>query len=208
MYRRIAVVASLAVVAAMFVGSSTASAQTAGGCVFTGLAGDLIDDEYGPTGIPSAHHDFTHDSELHDFEFGSYDYSGFATCGGVFDGTVVTPSQDNAFITSNGRYENIVCGTGWALDPDGSNTVVTVQGPTAAIEVTDVGYEIPFVGGNGPLHIGTGLPSTAPAHTGTIGGRYTGSGAVHIQPRSPGNCATEGGDVNAFDVAGSFSIVD
>ena len=206
MFRRIAVISSLAVIAAMFVGSSTASAAAgdAGVCVFTGLAGNLTDSQNGTAGIPSAQKDFG-DGSLHDVETGTYQYGGPAFCAGRFNGATVNPTSaaPNATITSNGQYHNVVCGTGYASDPTGANTVVTDGTNT----ITGVGYEIPFIAGNGPLHIGTGLPSTNPfdAPSTTISGGYVGSGAVHIQPRSPANCVTT--DTPAFDVTGGFVAV-
>ena len=202
MLRRIGVLASLAVVATMFAGISSAQAAVgdAGVCVFTGLAGNLVDSENGAAGIPSAQKDFQSDMDLADIERGTYNYGGPATCAGVFNGIPVVPALNNTNITSNGNYQNIVCGTGWAQDIGGANTVA--DGPGAA-DITNVGYEIPFLAGTGPLFIGTPFVSTAPDTLGTpLGGTYAGLGVVHIQPVSPDNCVTT--DTNEFSVAGAF----
>jgi hypothetical protein len=208
MYRRIAVVASLAVVAAMFVGSSTASAQSAGGCVFTGLAGNLVDDQNGSAGLPSIQKDLTDPAyaspeDPQDYEHGTYSYAGPATCAGVFNGQTVAPGANNATISSEGFYDNALCGTGYALDPAGTGTTIASTDSSGnPISVTGVGYEIQFAGGHGPLFIGTNAESRDPEHDGLITGDYSGNGVVQIRPKG-GNCGTT--DVNAFDVAGSFT---
>ena len=207
MYRRIAMLASLAAVAAMCAGSLTATAAPgdAATCVFEGAAGELVDEENGPAGIPSALHDFSTDGELHDFEHGSYAYEGPATCAGKFGNLVLVPSVNNATIASYGEYDNVVCGTGWVIDADGSDTEVFIpelQPDPAFPVVSGVGYESPFVAGAGPLHIGTGEESTDPEHDGPITGGWIGSGAVDIEFR--GNCVTT--SVNQFDISGSFAI--
>lgn len=217
MYRRIAVLASLAVVGAMFVGSTTANAavgDAAGACVFTGLAGNLTDDVNGAEGIDSIRDDIsdiaTNPLTVADIEHGTYDYSGPAFCAGKFGTATILPNADgspNANISSKGEYHNVLCGTGYASDATGDETTIT-SGTTV---VEDVGYEIPFVAGNGPLHIGTGLDSTNPFdEAGTqITGAYAGTGAVHITPDDDldlndggDNCATV--DTNEFQVAGAF----
>jgi hypothetical protein len=212
MYRRMAVLASLAVMATMFVGSSTASAASGDtfACVFTGVAGNLVDNQNGAAGIPSIQKDLTNPAyqtaaDPRDIEVGTYNYSGEATCAGTINGLTLTSAPNNADIVSAGVYNNELCGTGWALD-DGqpSQTTVTadvVTPPGGRTTADNIGYEIRFLGGNGPLEIGDKAASGAPNHTGSISSDYTGSGAVHIQPKG-GNCANS--DVNAFDVSGSF----
>ena len=202
MLRRIGVLASLAVVAVMFAGVASAQAAVgdAGVCVFTGLAGNLVDDgPNGAEGISSAQEDFAQGG-LQDIETGSYHYTGPATCAGVFNSTPVVPALNNTTITSDGNYQNIVCGTGWANDIGGDGTVA--DGPGAA-DIANVGYEIPFLAGTGPLFIGAPFTSTAPNTQGqSLGGNYVGLGVVHIQPVSPDNCVTT--DTNEFSVAGAF----
>jgi hypothetical protein len=236
MYRRIAVLASLAVVAAMFVGSSTANAShetgNGGVCVFTGLAGGLspqIESIQSDIGNPPDPID-----AITSIERGSYQFGGDATCAGRVGPRVFAPnptvSLTNARITSNGFYDNILCGTGFAHDHTGANTNVAVTSgvvvdtstvpPTvnpngSGPAITGVGYEIPFVAGNGALLIGLPAPlnNLSAAVTGTgahhphpgVSGGYVGAGYVHIQPRAPGNCVTT--DVSAFDVAGAFVAV-
>ena len=222
MLRRIGVLTSLAVVAVMFAGVSSAQAQTAGVCVFTGLSGQLT------PGIEDA----SADDGVIDIERGSYNFTSGgttpdvpATCAGVFDGT---PQVDQVDITSNGFYDNIVCGTGWAHDLDGSGTTVTGLTTGISIGPNEAGYEIPFVAGNGPLLIGgptatvdasellpadpgrgshstaTGLDAT---HAG-VSSSFTGVGFVHITPDSAqgDNCVASTGDAetDAFEVAGFF----
>jgi hypothetical protein len=221
MYRRIAVVASLAVLAAMFVGSSTASASHATGnggvCVFTGLAGGLnppIQNALEDLGVP----DNIDVLGALDIERGSYNFSGGATCVGKVGTKVFAPIPDpqpddplnglqNVTITSNGFYDNIICGTGFAHDQPGTNTNVTrtsglmvdvgtvpptIETSGTGPTITGVGYEILFVAGNGPLLIGLPAPlnNLSAAVTGTgahhahpgVSGGYVGAGAVHITP--------------------------
>jgi hypothetical protein len=207
MYRRMAVLASLAVMATMFVGSSTASAAEVA-CVFTGVAGNLVDNQNGAAGIPSIQKDLTNPAyqtaaDPRDIEVGTYNYSGAATCAGTVNGQTLTAAANNATITSAGVYNNELCGTGWALD-DGqpSQTSVTASvTPSGTATAVNIGYEIRFVAGNGQLEIGDKAASGAPNHTGSIASDWTGTGAVHIQPKG-GNCGNS--DVNAFDVSGSF----
>ena len=167
MLRRIGVLASLAVVAAMFAGVPSAQAQTtAGVCVFTGLAGGL-------TPIPN----ITADVGTPDIERGTYSFStaggGTAACAGVFAGApdVVTTEDGTLGIDSDGYYDNIYCGTGWAHDLNGSDTTVRVRATT----LNTVGYEIPFVAGVGPLIIGPDdAPATAAASELITAGDHTG----------------------------------
>jgi hypothetical protein len=229
MYRRIAVLASLAVMAAMFVGSSTANAALGDGgvCVFDGLAGGLT------PAIQDTVNDVTGGNPL-SIERGGYTFNGDATCVGTVGGTVFAPTAgpDNVDLSSVGNYDNIVCGTGTAHDHDGDLTSVTaVSGTGVGASIRNVGYEIPFVGGNGPLLIGlgtnisgavhdlgavTGHEGPAHAHAPTSG-NFAGVGAVHITPgdrRDPvapadsDNCIADNGDgdggTNTFEVAGAF----
>jgi hypothetical protein len=203
MYRRIAVLASLAVVAAMFVGSSTASASDRAGesftCVFDGLAGGLspqiesIQDDIGSPPNPIG---------ALDIERGSYGFGGNAICGGKVGSTVFAPIPNptptnptaglqNVTIRSNGFYDNIICSTGMAHDQTGAATFVTVTSPGLVVDVgtippeigatppgpiTDIGYEIPFVGGNGPLLIGM------PSPLNNLSAAGAGSGGHHPHP--------------------------
>jgi hypothetical protein len=214
--------------ATMFAGISTASAQTAGVCVFNGLAGTLT------PSIPNA----LNDPGLIDVEQGSFTYTGNgATCAGVFNGS---PQVDqNVAINSAGFYDNLICGTGFAHDLDGAST--TVRGSTG-LDASGTGYEIPFVGGVGPLLIGgvdnavaTALGSSSvakaagmPDHAGVTGadgghgaaaGPYSGLGVVQITPGAAGasadeNCITPAGagggdgDTDAFQVKGFFVATD
>jgi len=214
MLRRIAVLASLAVVGAMFVGGTTANAAVgdAGVCVFTGLAGGLT------PGIQ----DISNDPGLIDVEQGNYTFATtggtaqVATCAGVFGGA---PQVQNVSITSNGKYDNILCGTGFAHDLSGANTHVTAPG----IDITNAGYEIPFVAGVGPLVIGPG-PSLAGLVTGVLPkdpvdadnhahpaktSDWLGAGLVQITPGTSvglgqDNCVSNDGRTDAFQVKGFF----
>jgi len=201
--------------ATMFAGISTASAQTAGVCVFEGLAGQLSPP------ITNALSDLSPD-----FEQGTYKYEGdTAVCAGVFDGAPQAATGVN--ITSNGYYDNIICGTGLAHDVDGDGTTVDNG---AGISVTGAGYQIPFVGGVGPLLIGpAGAPDLAkvlgaPNHTegidpqdeqhAAVSGNYTGAGLVQITPGSDAdvgpqrdNCITRPGDLPGNDGnTGTFQV--
>ena len=220
MLRRIGVLASLAVMATMFAGVQSASAQTAGVCVFEGLAGTLT------PAIPNALADLSLDVEQ-----GEYVYTGnTAVCAGVFDGAPQVAT--NVSINSEGYYDNLLCGTGTAHDADGDKTTVSGNG----IDVTGAGYQIPFIGGVGPLLIG---PSGAPniggllpgggAHSDAtdpdpqdmahapVSGDYTGLGVVQITPGQGlptpdrDNCITPAGippggdgDTDSFEVKGFF----
>jgi hypothetical protein len=200
MLRRIGVLASLAVVAAMFAGTSSASAAAgdAGVCVFTGVSGTLT------PSIPGIQADIsdiaTNPLTVVDIEQGGYNFQGTnVLCAGVFNGTPVTP-LDPVTLTSAGDYANILCGTGWASDLDGSGTTLASPGIGT---VSNVGYQIPFVAGNGPLVIGAGVSTAPPTLGDPITGDYVGAGAVHITPQNlPGGCSTQA--VTQFDVAGGF----
>jgi hypothetical protein len=159
MLRRIGVLTSLAVGAAMFAGVSSAQAADAGVCVFDGLAGNLEnEDPLTSEGIPPASVDATDANGPLDIEQGTYNFSSsggaLAQCAGVFKTSTVVFPPTNVTITSAGFYDNIVCGTGTAHDLDGSGTTVTSAVPP--ISITGAGYEIPFSGGVGPLLIGPG----------------------------------------------------
>ena len=218
MLRRIGVLASLAVVAAMFAGVSTAQAQvppTAGVCIFTGLSGQL------QPGIENAVPDVN--DLLVDVERGTYNFGGSGTCAGLLNGVPTTGSFP---ITSAGSYDNIVCGTGFAHDLDGSGTTLAALGVDAN---NPAGYEIPFVAGNGPLLIGpedkpalagatdvlggvTGVEGTHPADgkagTGTsslhgdVRSNYVGAGAVNIIPGTNGPLSGQPPNENCTEPAG------
>ena len=210
MYRRISALASLAVLAMLAFGG--ASAQAALGdeltCQFDGLSGTLIadDDTLGP-GLPNWQADLATGSP-DDREYGGYTFSGEGRCTGVVNGTPIPPSSTpNATIESVGRYENILCGTGWARDRSATGTWVDIHSTSANPDVPagEVGYVVQFTGGNGVLQIGP--PESA--------GDYVGEGFVNIVPRdlvtNPighpyGNCATH--NVTEFEVTGAFTAAD
>jgi len=167
MLRCIGVLASLAVVAAMLAG--TAQAQTTVTCVFTGLSGTLnagtsAHGSHGH-GIQNAQDDALDPAT--DVERGSYNFQtgppAAATCGGTFNGIPVPATT--AVITSSGFYDNIVCGTGFAHDLDGSGTSITAGAIVISPALGDhFGYEIKFKEGEGKLWIGPdGKPSKAGA---------------------------------------------
>lgn len=214
MLRRIGVLASLAVVAAMFMGVTSANAAVgdAGVCVFDGLSGTL-----NPS-IPG----IANDPGLIDVERGSYNFhTGGATgglgavCAGAFGGSLdVGPVT----INSDGYYDNILCGTGFAHDLDGAQTTIAGTGVLGtSINISGAGYEIPFVAGVGPLLIGPG-PSlaglvTPGTHAGASGADAThgakssdwaGAGLVQIAPvnATTGGCVIQ--DVSEFEVRGLF----
>jgi hypothetical protein len=238
MLKRIGVLTSLAVVAVMFAGVSSAQAATAGVCVFSGLAGELTPiqnaqpdlEDLGQPGNPLP-------APL-DFEQGGYKYGhsnpGGATCGGVLNGNLVVPSLGNGTITSDGYYDNIICGTGFAHDIDGSDTHLIGAGN----DITGVGYQIPFVAGVGPLLIADGAPNLAgllaPNHGAganddethadasttdpNTGLTYTGAGLVQITPgagtptpqsiQDPthDNCVNHGAVVNGDTTTDEFEV--
>jgi hypothetical protein len=244
MLRRIGVLTSLAVVAVMFAGVSSAQAQTAGVCVFTGLSGTLKagDGTHTPAnnenhGIENIQADVSRGlagSFGLDVERGSYQFStgapAAADCVGLLNG-VPTVALDTT-ITSNGFYDNIVCGTGFAHDLDSSGTTFAALnvGPNAGQD--DAGYEIPFVAGNGPLLIGPdGKPPLAaltellPADNieggahgvhaadsnggtamhGNVVSDFVGTGAVHIAAVAPDNCGTAN-DEGTLNDTDSFEV--
>ena len=211
MLRRIAVLMSLAVVAVMFAGVSSAQASGTTGdsavCEFAGPADVTPPIPPGPT-VPQL-------KVL-------YHFRGDATCAGTFMGEPYGPSP--ATITSFGEYYNIQCGTGWAqdaTDPEGSSggTTIDVSGTNQAGQdippVTEVKYEIPFMAGNGPLLIGHGQKTFNPFDNGPynppfdgdprLTDHWRGGGAVHITPvnAASGGCVTQ--PVSTFDVDGSFN---
>lgn len=223
MLRRIGVLASLAVVATMFAGISSAqAAPSAGVCVFQGLAGTLT------PAIPNAVPDLTDGGSPLDVERGRYIYNGTgATCAGVFEGS---PDVGNVAINSAGYYDNLICGTGFAHDLDGNETSVVGTGTLGtSINVTGAGYQIPFVAGVGPILIG---PNGAPAlpgivtpgtHSGATGAdanhsavssAWTGAGVVQITPgrdtdapATRDNCITPAGTPAGNDGnTGSFQV--
>jgi hypothetical protein len=221
MLRRIGVVASLAVVAAMFTGVSPAHAQTAGVCIFNGLSGQL--QPAIPNSIPDA---------SFDVERGTYNFSGNGTCAALLAGVPVIGTSP---ITSVGDYDNISCGTGFAHDLDGNGTSFPGLGVSPS---NPAGYEIPFFFGTGPLLIGpAGKPplarftellppdAAAPTHPadgvgggmhGLVLSNYVGHGVVQIvpgtaQPPNPPNenCIEPSppdpdGDTDQFVVNGFF----
>ena len=217
MLKRIGVLASLAVVAAMFMGVTSANAAVgdAGVCVFDGLSGTL-----NPS-IPG----IANDPGLIDVERGSYNFhTGGATgnlgavCAGVFGGS---PDVGTVDITSDGYYDNIICGTGFAHDLDGAETSLTGTGVLGTtINISNAGYEIPFVGGVGPLLIGPGPSLAALSEVLTAGGHaatgpdaghgdktsdWLGAGLVQITPdalNGGGDCVVN--DTSEFQVRGLF----
>jgi len=211
MRRRVGVLASLLVVAAMFAGVSTAQAQTEV-CVFEGVA--VLD-----PGIQNISDDLG-DPDPFDIEQGEY----------IFDGECAGTGVE---IHSDGYYDNILCGSGFAHDLDGSGTAVGVLGGW--------GYEILFAGGVGALFIGPagrdplvnqlsgdlGIPDgdhqdvdppeddpdNADHVHGPVESGFTGHGAVWITPgdgsvppsEDPDNCiSSDDGTTDQFRVAGYF----
>ena len=190
MLRRIGVLASLAVVAAMFAGVSTASAQlppTAGVCIFDGLSGQL------QPGIDNIAKDLSLDIDR-----GTYSFTGDGTCAGLLNGV---PTSGSFPIASNGNYDNILCGTGFAHDLDGGGTTLAALGVSPT---NPAGYEIPFVAGIGPLLIGPeGKPALAGA-TDILGG-VTGVQGTHLADGAGGGL--HGSVVSNYVGAGLVSIV-
>ena len=212
MLRRIGVLTSVAVVAAMFAGVPSAHAQTAGVCLFTGVSGELTPD------IQSIESDLLALTPL-DIERGNYNF--FA--GGIVDGNAPCSGDLSANFATQGSYDNILCGTGFWHDLDGSHTWTTATGGR-------IGYEIPFVAGQGPMLIGPkgGRPSlvslTAILGTDTVNsaaqqdpfnrpvtGDFTGTGFVNIVPQNfipelGQSCYSQ--PVNRFVVTGFFILTD
>ena len=202
MRRRTAVLASLAVVGAMFFGGSSAQAALGDNltCVFNGVSGVLSPPIMGVGG------------------FGTYNFSGDANCAGQVGLTPVVPEQDgdNANIFSAGDYVNYVCSTGWATDANGSGTGLDIEaiGAAGSYEATTIGYEVLFIAGAGPLNIGgkSANPHSPPGPGigRDLAGNYIGGGAVTIVPQglsqTENNCVNDA--VEQFDVNGGFSAVD
>jgi hypothetical protein len=211
MYRRVAVLGSLAVVLAMCVGSSTANAQgTAAGCVFTGLAGHFADSRNGASGIPAILDEWESRPSLApllDWEWGAYAYAGDATCAGTIDDQEIAAAPNNASIVSSGRYDSRAClVSGWLLD-DGHalETALTAQTATGSVTADEIGYEIELTAGSGALEIGPRVESADPPHDGPVYSEYSGDGAVRFHPEG-GNCVTS--DLNRFSLDGAFEIHD
>jgi hypothetical protein len=175
-----------------------------------------------------------------DVDRGSYSFStgggagGLqAVCAGLFAGE---PELDtDANIESDGFYDSIICGTGFAHDLDGDNTIVfgTSESVPPVLDATtyslgNAGYEIPFVAGNGPLLIGPdGKPAlsglsqniasdmNAPTHGpdgvgggmhGAVDSSYTGVGAVHITPRAPSTASPPAPHTGSWSAASSSPL--
>ena len=166
MLRRIGVIASFAVTAAMFAGIQGAQAQDAGiACIFHGVPG-------GWTPIPNK----TADTVTPSVERGTYSFStdggGFAVCGvegaGIFVG-VASTATGSLTLESDGYYDNVYCGHKlWMHDLNGNDSSIQIRPggftvpPGRTITITGWGYEIPFVGGEGPMLIGADdEPATA-----------------------------------------------
>ena len=91
---------------------------------------------------------------------------------------------------SSGSFDNIVCGTGTAADPQPTVTAVTTtpDSPDAEFKLlnADLGYHIAFVAGEGALTWGDnaspGVPdaNTAASQTAPVGG-----GVINISPWRP-----------------------
>ena len=199
MLRRIGVLTSLAVTAAMFASVSTASATPGDEfavCVFDGLSGAL---QPPISNLPSP------------LQHGTYNFQGRGNCAGRDEqGDVLQPSAGgtNVTITSAGDYDNIQCGTGWAYDTGGDASTTVTPDNSAFPTIQGVGYEITFVGGTGPLRIGTGV-ATAPSALGQpLAGNYAGAGVVNIVPvnhTSPTDFGCATAPTAEFEVTGSFA---
>ena len=203
MFRRIGVLVSLAVVAAMFMGVSAAQAAQGDtvACTFGGIAHVNPAIPPPPLGIGQE---------------GVYDFNGEGLCSGRHTPAGEAPNtlvDHPVTVSSAGGYYNYVCGTGWAFDyiPDGTPGTTTVSyvdpddGETEVISA--IGHEIKFAGGKGKLQIGglSKMPHSPPGPGvgEDIGGKWTGAGAVIIEPvNSPRGCVTE--PVSAFIVTGAF----
>lgn len=200
MLRRIGVVTSLAVTATMFAGVTSAQAQAGDEfavCVFDGLSGQLDPPLEQPPGSMGQH--------------GSYSFTGDANCAArEADGDVLAPDADgaNVTITSNGEYDNVVCGSGWAYDLGGDTTTTVTPDDPAFATIQGVGYEIMFAGGTGPMRIGQGA-ATAPSAGGQeLAGDYVGAGVVNILPdTAPPDVGCANAPVDQFIVTGAFAAV-
>jgi hypothetical protein len=190
---------TVSVAAAMFAfGASSAFAADTATCAFTGLAGNLTPP------IPAAAND---PGGVSSIERGTYNFAGDATC--VKLDTDTDDAANNGVygvrITSNGDYENQVCGTGKAYGRTlGATQLVATSGTSLAGAAGWEGpigatYDITFTGGAGALVVHQAQNSERTSSNGTNGGGY-----VQIIP-ADGNCVTT--DVGAFTVAGSFSAI-
>ena len=206
--------------------SPPVNTQTPSVCVFTGLSGSLTPD------IQSIESDLLALTPL-DVERGDYNFSTGAplntACAGEFNGNPRV--EQSGTIVSHGSYDNILCGTGFAHDLDGDGTAVSfASGNGIGGSADPIGYEIPFIAGQGPMLIGpkgdrpslvqlaTGNPlltSTDTVNSGPqqdpfrrpVGGNYTGVGFVNIVPVNlPGGCQSQ--PVDQFTVTGFFIVED
>lgn len=202
MVRRIGVLASVAVTAAMFVGVTSAQADPSGtvACLFRGLSGQL--DQPVPDGLDGI------------LLKGTYDLSANGDCAGALGGTPIVPEGDadgNVTIRSSGHYDNLVCSSGWWWDISSSTapttTITANDDPT--IQIADIDYEIFFVSRNGVLRVGAG-PWIAPwaRPNGNLGGHWVGGGMVHITPENqtlPDDFGCVNAPVAQFVVEGAFT---
>lgn len=226
-------IAGLVVIATMLAGISSAQAQTAGVCIFSGLSGQLQGNgQPAGTGIPNALPKLS--SDPLSVDRGSYSFSGRSMCAAV---VTSTPVVGNFQMLSSGFYDNLVCGTGFAHDLDGSDTFFGAFNVSSG---NPAGYEIPFVAGTGPMLIGpddraplagatellppaagalgthpldgkavnsAGVPSPYAMH-GWMKSNHVGVGEVTTVPASPDNCLNAGpdGDTDQFSAAGFFVL--
>lgn len=203
MLRRIGVLASVAVTAAMFVGVTSAQADPSGGvsCLFRGMSVQVSS----PIGPPPADIGLSY----------SFAFSGPGDCAGVVGGQVLIPEGDadgNVGIASSGDYNNVVCSTGWMWDSSTSANPSTTITPNADLtaRIADFDYEIFFVAGHGHMRIGGG-PWTAPgAGPGMLGGDWVGDGHVQFVPKNrtlPDSVGCVTAPVGGFEVEGAFTAI-
>jgi hypothetical protein len=141
---------------------------------------------------------------------GSYHFTEFrAVCVGSTNESQTSNGVVTLDITSDGTYNNSVCGTGTADDtalvgPDFAAPSVTATevayngtpGAAAALFSSgDYGYHIAFTGGNGALTF---------VHTDTSKAAVTGGGEIQITPAPSGPQAT-GDCTDGFSVSGHLS---
>jgi hypothetical protein len=172
-------------------------------CTFSGLSGQLADDDNGLSGSESIATD--HDIAM---EHGTYDLSARAGCsrhdaatGSTELGNPSLPTPQggnvppvgghNADLVSHGDYYTTLCGTGTWTDSRGATELRFHSGPVLGFD-----YEIDFRAMAGTMEISTDEVFGVP---------YAGRGVVRIEPVSPGNCVTT--DVAEFEVYGQFSFV-
>jgi hypothetical protein len=185
-YRRLVVLSGAVALSSLGtqVATSSAQSETSAVCI---VQGPLHLYQY-----PSGTENVVTETGRLDFRQGTYQlYADVGVCAGVFDGVPAIHASRAEFIT-HGYFDMVSCGTGVFHDLGGYNSYV---GGSPLMSM--IGYELPVVGGAGPMligphgshtvasllgsgnHVGATTPdgNHAPAE-----GNYSGAGVFQLTP--------------------------